>query len=97
MRRWVTRKMQSANARRAVELLPVTKDAWTGLALLTNLAITLCLGKRKRSRDETVGRSSADSRARFPYGQLKLHPFWDSLRDDPRFEKLLEKKPVPLK
>jgi hypothetical protein len=30
------------------------------------------------------------------YGQLRLHPWWDPLRDDPRFEKILEeaKKPV---
>ena len=33
------------------------------------------------------------------YGQLRLHPFWDPLRGDPRFEKLLEesKKPVAMK
>jgi hypothetical protein len=33
------------------------------------------------------------------YGQLKLHPWWDPLRDDPRFEAIMEeaKKPVALK
>jgi hypothetical protein len=33
------------------------------------------------------------------YGQLRLHPWWDQLRDDPRFEKIIEeaKKPVALK
>jgi hypothetical protein len=33
------------------------------------------------------------------YGQLKLLPFWDPLRGDPRFEKLIEeaKQPVALK
>jgi hypothetical protein len=33
------------------------------------------------------------------YGELRPHPFWDSLRGDPRFEKLVEesKKPVALK
>ena len=33
------------------------------------------------------------------YGQLKLLPFWDLLRGDPRFEKLVEeaKEPVALK
>ena len=33
------------------------------------------------------------------YGQLKLMPYLDSLRGDPRFEKLVEeaKKPVALK
>ena len=25
----------------------------------------------------------------FSYGQLKLLPFWDSLRGDPRFEKIV--------
>jgi hypothetical protein len=24
------------------------------------------------------------------YGQLKLHPFWDPLRGDPRFEQIVE-------
>jgi hypothetical protein len=24
------------------------------------------------------------------YGMLKLHPFWDPLRDDPRFEQIVE-------
>jgi hypothetical protein len=23
------------------------------------------------------------------YGQLKLHPYWDPLRGDPRFEKIV--------
>ena len=33
------------------------------------------------------------------YGQLKLLPFWDPLRGDARFEKLIEeaKQPVELK
>jgi hypothetical protein len=33
------------------------------------------------------------------YGELRLHPFWDPLRGDPRFEKLVEeaKKPIALK
>ena len=33
------------------------------------------------------------------YGQLKLLPYWDPLRGDPRFEKILEesKNPVVLK
>jgi hypothetical protein len=33
------------------------------------------------------------------YGQLKLLPYWDPLRGDPRFEKIVEdaKQPVALK
>ena len=30
------------------------------------------------------------------YGNLKLMPFWDPLRGDPRFEKLLEKAKQPV-
>ncbi len=28
-------------------------------------------------------------RQRVNYGQLKLHPFWDPLRGDPRFDKIV--------
>jgi hypothetical protein len=33
------------------------------------------------------------------YGEMRLHPFWDVLRDDPRFQNLMEKakKPFGLK
>jgi TolB-like protein/Tfp pilus assembly protein PilF len=81
--------------RRAVELLPVTKDAYTGAEVLTNLAITYAwVGEKDlalKQLEELVRIPSPIS-----YGQLKLHPFWDPLRGDPRFEKLLEeaKKPV---
>ena len=83
--------------RRAIELLPVTKDAWLGAALLTNLAITYAwVGEKDlaiKQLEEVLRIPSPVS-----YGQLKLHPFWDSLRGDPRFEKLVEdsKKPVAL-
>jgi Flp pilus assembly protein TadD len=84
--------------RRAVELLPVTKDALAGAAVLTNLAITYAWAGEKdlavKQLEELVQIPSPIS-----YGQLYLHPFWDPLRGDSRFEKLVEesKKPVALK
>jgi TolB-like protein/Flp pilus assembly protein TadD/tRNA A-37 threonylcarbamoyl transferase component Bud32 len=84
--------------RRAVELLPVAKDAMAGAELLTSLAIIYAWVGEK---DLAIKR--LEEVLRIPswvsYGQLKLHPFWDPLRGDPRFEKLIDKakKPVALK
>jgi serine/threonine-protein kinase len=74
--------------RRAVELLPVRKDALAGAAVLTNLAITYAWAGEKdlaiKQLQEVVRIPSPVS-----YGQLRLHPFWDPLRGDPRFEKIV--------
>ena len=84
--------------RRAVELMPVTKDAVTGAELLRNLAIIYAWTGEKdlaiKQLEELLPLYSQIS-----YGQLRLHPWWDPLRDDPRFEKIVEeaKQPVALK
>jgi tetratricopeptide (TPR) repeat protein len=84
--------------RRAVELLPVTQDAMTGAELLRNLAIIYAwVGEKDlaiKQLEELLPLYGPIS-----YGQLRLHPWWDPLRDDPRFEKIIEesKKPVALK
>jgi len=84
--------------RRAAELFPVTKDAVTGAEILRNLAITQAWAGEK-----DLAFTQLDQLLRIycpvSYGQLRLHPWWDPLRDDPRFEKLVEesKKPVALK
>ena len=74
--------------RRAVELLPVTKDAWTGAEVLKNLAITYAWAGEK-----DLATKQLEDLVRIPspisYGQLRLHPFWDPLRGDPRFEKIV--------
>jgi hypothetical protein len=46
-----------------------------------------------------VGQFETDPLPGLTYGQLKLLPLWDSLRDDPRFEKIVEeaKKTVVVK
>ena len=83
--------------RHAVELLPVTKDAMAGAELLTNLAITYAWVGEK-----DLAIKQLEDVLRIPsevcYGRLRLEPYWDSLRGDPRFEKLVEesKKPVAL-
>ena len=83
---------------RAVELLPVEKDAMDGSAMIEYLAmIAAWVGNKDLACEQlaiVMRRPSGLS-----YGQLKLMPFWDPLRGDPRFDKLVEeaKKPVALK
>ena len=74
--------------RRAVELLPVEKDSLDGAALLKYLAITAAwVGEKDLACEELA------TAIRYPgclsYGHLKLLPFWDPLRGDPRFEKIV--------
>jgi tetratricopeptide (TPR) repeat protein len=83
--------------RRAVELLPVEKDAINGPLMIQYLAmIAAWVG------DKNLGCEQLAIAVRPPstvsYGQLKLLPPWDPLRGDPRFEKIvasLAPKPRP--
>jgi serine/threonine-protein kinase len=84
--------------RRAVELLPMEKDPVEGVRRVANLAmIAAWVGDKDlafEQLEKIIRRPSPLS-----YGGLKLFPWWDPLRGDPRFEKLLEeaKEPVVLK
>jgi TolB-like protein/tRNA A-37 threonylcarbamoyl transferase component Bud32/Tfp pilus assembly protein PilF len=74
--------------RRAVELLPVEKDSINGPAMIKYLAmIAAWVG------DKDLACEQLAIAIRYPnspsYGQLKLFPFWDPLRGDPRFEKIV--------
>ena len=82
--------------RRAVEL--VKKDALEAVVLAKYLAmIAAWVGDKDFALDQlaSIIRRPSD----LSYGELKLLPFWDPLRGDPRFEKILEeaKQPVALK
>ena len=84
--------------RRAVELLPVTKDVMTGSELLRNLALIYAwTGEKEQALDQIA--AALQGPGHITYGQLRLHPWWDAIRDDPRFEKLVEeaKRPVEAK
>ena len=74
--------------RRAVELLPVSKDAYDGPIMAVNLAVIYAhLGER----DLAIAQLS--SLVKIPNGPtpgtLRIETEWDPLRGDPRFEKLI--------
>jgi TolB-like protein/class 3 adenylate cyclase/Tfp pilus assembly protein PilF len=74
--------------RRAVELLPVEKDAINGIAMIKYLAmIAAWVGDNDLACEQLAVAIRPPSR--LTYGQLKLLPFWDPLRGDPRFEKIV--------
>jgi len=74
--------------RRAVELLPVTKDSIVGALLLQNLALIYAWTGEKDLAFEQLT-IAAKLPGSLSYGELRLHPYWDPLRDDPRFEKIV--------
>jgi TolB-like protein/tRNA A-37 threonylcarbamoyl transferase component Bud32/Flp pilus assembly protein TadD len=85
---------------RAVELLPVAKDMMAGGVVVANLAIIYAwAGEKDLALEQLATAIRFPSPEFLSYGQLKLHPFWDPLRGDPRFENLVEesKKPVAVK
>jgi serine/threonine protein kinase len=74
--------------RRAVEVLPVERDALNGVRVREFLAIIYAWTGEKDLACElltTVTKFPASA----SYGQLRLHPYWDALRNDPRFEKIV--------
>jgi tetratricopeptide (TPR) repeat protein len=74
--------------RRACELLPISKDAIAGAACAVNLAqIYAWTGEKDLAIEQITAVEHVPND--LSYGRLKLHPYWDSLRGDPRFEKIV--------
>jgi TolB-like protein/Tfp pilus assembly protein PilF len=73
---------------RAVELLPVEKDALRGPVMIKYLAVIAAW-----AGDNNLACQQLANALHHPiapsYGELKLLPFWDPLRGDPRFEKIV--------
>ena len=74
--------------RRAVELMPVRKDAVRGPLLIQYLAVIYAWTGEKDLALEQLN-VAARVPAHLSYGHLRLHPNWDPLRGDPRFEKIV--------
>ena len=74
--------------RRACELHPASTDALVWPGLITNLAMIYAWTGDTDAALEQLALSARLPRG-VTYGGLKLDPQWDSLRGDPRFEKIV--------
>jgi TolB-like protein/Tfp pilus assembly protein PilF len=75
-------------AKKSVELMPLTRNSFSGAAALTNLAMVYAW---TGERDLAIEQLKIVSRipAGVYYGELRFSPSWDPLRGDPRFEKIV--------
>jgi tetratricopeptide (TPR) repeat protein len=75
-------------ARQAVELVPINKNAEEGPWLVRNLAMIYAL-----VGEHNLAIQHLEKVAKIPagpsYGDLRFNPIWDPLRGDPRFEKIV--------
>jgi tetratricopeptide (TPR) repeat protein len=74
--------------RRATELLPVAKDSINGAHMIEFFAMSCAWAGEKDLALQQLA-SVTQIPGQLSYGQLKLHPYWDALRGDPRFEKIV--------
>jgi len=75
--------------RRAVELHPIEKDAINGTLMIHYFAIIAAwVGDKDLACEQLTAASRLPSGV--SYGELKLMPFWDPLRGDPCFEKIVD-------
>ena len=77
-----------AAGERAAPVLPISADALDGPLIATNLAAIYALVGRRDQALAALEKLVRQIAGPTP-GTLRVEPQWDSLRDDPRFQKLL--------
>jgi tetratricopeptide (TPR) repeat protein len=76
--------------RRAIELMPMDKDSINGAHMIEYFAIIAAwVGEKDLAIEQLAKASALPGYGTITYGQLKLLPYWDPLRGDPRFEKIV--------
>jgi tetratricopeptide (TPR) repeat protein len=74
---------------RAVELTPVSKNAIEGATLVRYLAVIYAWAGEKDRAVQRLAETTYLPGSHISYGYLRLHPLWDPLRGDPRFEAIV--------
>jgi hypothetical protein len=77
-----------SEAKRAVEILPISKDAVDGPNVAINLALVYAWTNEPDLAFEALSPLTKTPNGIY-YGELKLSSYWEPLRQDPRFETLL--------
>jgi TolB-like protein/Tfp pilus assembly protein PilF len=75
-------------AQHAVDLMPLSKDIYDGALVLEGLAQVYTWTNEPDRAIELLQKLAAIP-SYVNYGRLKLHPMWNPLRGDPRFEKIV--------
>jgi TolB-like protein len=75
---------------RAVELMPPSKNAIEGATLVRYLAVIYAWTGQKDRAIQQLADTTTLPGSHISYGYLKLHPLWDPLRSDPRFQAIVK-------
>jgi TolB-like protein/Tfp pilus assembly protein PilF len=76
--------------RRAMELLPYSADSINGAHMIEYFAlIAAWVGEKDLALEYLNKAEQLPAYGTITYGQLKLTPYWDPLRGDPRFEQIV--------
>jgi TolB-like protein/Tfp pilus assembly protein PilF len=74
--------------RRAIELVSMERDSIVGAEMVYGFAIICAwIGENDLAFEQLA--IATQKPGELSYGHLKLHPFWDPLRGDPRFDKIV--------
>ena len=74
---------------RTVQLTPVSKNAIEGATLVRYLAVIYAWAGDKDRAIQRLAETTYLPGSHVSYGYLRLHPLWDPLRGDPRFEAIV--------
>ena len=74
---------------RAVELVPIQKDFFNGADMIEYSAVVAAWVGEKDLALQDLAKATQLPSFGVTYGRLKLLPWWDPLRGDPRFEKIV--------
>jgi hypothetical protein len=69
-------------------MVPLSKESINAVYIMKNLAlIYVWCGEKDLAIDQI--KATLQHPGDLSYGFLKLHPYWDPLRGDPRFEQIV--------